>query len=215
MLLNNINPSIVKELKSLRIDLSIFWGLELAIEGEKQTLSKFDWITKHLVRKGWITDELDTTNLGQSLYNELMSSNRENKEIKAKNKVREANKQINEGFDEWWKCYPSSNKFSFNGRTFTGVQSKKLNKGNCEDLWNSIVLSGDFSPLQIISGTKKHILEAKKESIKNNSNQLTFIPNSERYLRERVFEPFISDTEEEVNDSSDYDDNLFREIEID
>lgn len=93
-------------------------------------------------------------------------------------------------FDTWWLTYPATNVFKHKGRTFTGTQNKRKKKDECRALFNKLIAEG-FDPLEIIQATKYHFELAKELSCKEGKNEISFIANSERYLRNKDFEPYI------------------------
>lgn len=189
---NIINPSLIKELRLLRIDLSIFWGLTLSLEGKYEMLLNQPHIVQSLERKGWIEKDGKPTVFGKDIYNQLCISNNTNKEVDIKKKVQENFSSKLEGFEEWWNIYPTTNTFiAPNGNKFSGTQVKRVKKDACQDVWLTLV-NKDFTAQDIIKSTEYHFNIVKSISGKTGKNELTFIPNSLRYLRERVFEPFIN-----------------------
>lgn len=95
-----------------------------------------------------------------------------------------------EFFEEWWKVYPATDSFVWEGRTFSGTQSKRVKKELCKQHFNKQVNEGILAQ-DIIEATKYHIEQAKKLSLKKGDSQLSYIANSERYIRERMYEPYI------------------------
>lgn len=93
-------------------------------------------------------------------------------------------------FEEWWKTYPATDAFSLNGKDFGGSQSKRVKKDICKKTFDKIINAG--TPAEdIIKATAYHIEQAKKLSLKKGTSQLSYIANSERYLREEMFAPYI------------------------
>lgn len=106
-------------------------------------------------------------------------------------------------FDQWWTIYPATNDFEINGRHFKGSQKKNVNKGQCKEIFDRYVKLKLFLAEDIIRATEYHINLAKELSLKKGENQLTYITNSERYLREKYFEPYIEKSKKKkkvVND---------------
>ena len=99
-------------------------------------------------------------------------------------------KRVSDRFEEWWKSYPASDAFNLDGRTFMGTQSKRIKKDLCKAKFNKLISSG-IAAEDIIQATKYHVEQAKKLSLKKSQNQVSFIPNSERYIREEMFMPYI------------------------
>lgn len=117
-----------------------------------------------------------------------------------------AKKEIEEAFDLWWGTrdkegiYPSSNYFEHKNKTFKGTQKKTVRKEQTKINFKKLVLSGAYTVSDILEGTKNHILTAKDNSVKKGDNQLSYIPNSERYLREESFAPFITKVQKKTAD---------------
>jgi hypothetical protein len=95
-------------------------------------------------------------------------------------------------FDEWWAIFPSTDYFEINGRVFKGSRKMNIKKGECKLIFDRYVELGLFLADDIIKATDYHIMLSKEESLKKGQNKLSFITNSERYLRERYFEPYIA-----------------------
>lgn len=93
-------------------------------------------------------------------------------------------------FEEWWKTYPATNGFTLNGITFEGTQSKKIKKDLCKTEFNKALKDG-LDADEIIAATAFHINNIKKFSLKKTESQLTYLANSERYLRERMYVPYM------------------------
>jgi len=109
-------------------------------------------------------------------------------------------------FEEWWKAYPSTDAFSIDGTNFIGTQSKRIKKDVCKKTFNKLINEG-ITAEDIINATQYHFEQAKKLSVKKNENKLSFIANSERYLRERMFEPYI-EMAKKVEEIEEYKSNI-------
>jgi len=131
--------------------------------------------------------EGNVTDVGKSLY-ESCQNNTETPKIKIVDK-----------FEDWWKIYPPSDAFSYEGRKFDGVQSKRKNKEKCKLLFKKAISEG-LDPNLIIKATEYHIEQAKKLSLKRGTSQLTYISGSEIYLREKLYEPYIELCKDEIEE---------------
>lgn len=183
---------LIEELRNLRIDLSVFWGMGQILKNKKV----HNFIISALKRKNWWDNDNNKLNLaGEEMYNKLLEikNSPENFEIGTlKKEEKKVKKEIQEEFEEWWKIYPSTNNFVYQDVQFSGTQSKKKDKEKCFEHYQ--ILRKDYSQKEMIDSITFHIEEAKKESLKENKNQITYIPNSERYLREERFVPYIEIT---------------------
>lgn len=138
-----------------------------------------------LQRKGYIAlSGLAATLAGEELYCIMFEDNVPAKPAKKAATVK------NDDFETWWDIFPATNGFEINGREFKGVRALRQKKEECRRKF--FELTQKFKVEEIIGATKVHFQLAKEISWKKGENQLTYIPNSERYLRERVFEPYIS-----------------------
>lgn len=102
-------------------------------------------------------------------------------------------------FNIWWSSYPPTATFTYRGVSFTSSQVKRIKKTLCRRAWDEILLEGEYTADQIVNGTRNHIAMAMEESVKNKENRVHFIFNSERYIRERCFAPYIETVEAQVN----------------
>lgn len=152
---------------------------------EKEDVSALDDIASlsaiaTLQRKGYVNTKLEVTDAGNKLYLSLS----EHIEVIKREKIKD------DKFEEWWDCYPATDAFEYKGKEFKGTQKKNIKKDECKVLFNKLIHSG-LDADKIISATKYHIDSAKSLSLRKGTNQLSFVYNSERYLREKMFEPFI------------------------
>lgn len=135
-----------------------------------------------VIRKGLLNEAGDSL----SLYGkELLTGIIENKDIPVKNQ------QTNNDFNEWWKIFPSTDTFEYNNVKFNGCRSLKQKKEECRLKFNRIVSDGEFTAEEIIDATIFDVQSKMKESIKRNSNKLTYLQNSFTYLNQRSFQGFV------------------------
>lgn len=186
-----MNIEAFKQLVEEGYDMNMLYLLSLNSEELKgiSNMKIRGWVAT-CVRKQLLTEEYKITLEGKRLLDVqngvIQSSTRDvtKDEIKSK-------------FEEWWSIYPATDYFEHKGITFQGTQAKKIYKnsggksGNCWDNWRTIINEGKHTPDDIIRATKFHIETAKELSVKRKENQLTYIPNSERYLRVHSFAPYV------------------------
>ncbi len=144
---------------------------------------KLGAIHQMLLRKSLVTSDWGVTLDGTDLLSYLEEDGERPKEIVRRVKA--------EGFDQWWLVYPSTNMFIYKGKTFPGTQSKRIKKDDCKRIFQKLVNEG-IPAEDIIGATEYHFQVAKDLSFKHGKNEISYIPNSERYIRERMFEPYIS-----------------------
>lgn len=180
----DINQGNYLLLNKAKITLNCVYLLEQLIEGKDisplNDISSLGAIAT-LQRKGYLDIKLNVTDAGNKLY---LSLNDDIQVIK-REKVKDSK------FEEWWECFPNSDFFEYKGKTFKGTQKKNIKKEDCLLLFNKLVHSG-LDADKIINATKFCIETAKSLSLRKGTNQLSFIPNAERFLREKYFEPFLN-----------------------
>lgn len=191
-LLGEVKIELIETLKKDNFNLNHLWILHKL---EKENIFVDIPETRGLERRLYILDN-QITERGKDYYYSLITENTLGKSDKKISKD-----EINEAFDKWWGTrgtegiYPSTDFFIHEGKQFLGVQKKNIKKEDCKSEFRKIVLSGEYTSEEIIQGTSKHIETAKKDSIKKKTNQITFIGNSLRYLKERMFAPFVNTQE--------------------
>lgn len=186
-----------------KIPLDCIFIIEMIKKGEDINNEYFLPFIQRLQRKGYLDVHNKITVYGEELYNSLKEDIKEEIAIPKRN-ILDKNK-----FDEWWENFPDSNYFTYNGVSFKGTQNKKIQKEQCRKMFN-VLSTSLFTADDIINSTKYHISTAMELSIKKRENQLTFIPNSERYLREQYFKPYI----ERMNKKGDSSPEKDRTVEI-
>jgi hypothetical protein len=102
-------------------------------------------------------------------------------------------------FEIWWNSYPPTATFTHKGTVFTSTQVKRIKKTLCREHWDEILLGGEYTAEQIVQGTRNHIAMAMDESVKDKSNRVHYIFNSERYIREKCFAAYIQTQDSKVN----------------
>lgn len=190
----NISHSHFFSLYKERIPLDCIYTLQTIKEGGDIENEAFMPHIQKLQRKGYLDINNKITEYGEEVLS-FICKKVENIEILPKKKSEKGK------FDEWWEIFPDSNYFSHGGIDFKGTQNKKLHKEQCRKIFN-ILSSSLFSADDIIKATKYHINVAMELSVKKRENQLTFIPNSERYLREQYFKPYIERMNKEIKNNT-------------
>lgn len=159
---------------------------------------KFQVLNLSLLRKGLISGEGELTLMGKELL-EFIDSNDKVKLVRKK-----ASEEL---FEEWWKTFPGTNQFEFNGKTFTGSRAMRVKKEECKIKYYSILNEGIHTSTQILEALKLDVLMKKQESFRTKENKLTYMQNSLTYLNQKSYEPFIellgSKTKEETSQSFD------------
>lgn len=166
-----------------KIPLECIFLLEMLVNERDVDNEPYLSYLQRLQRKGYIDGKQQLTEYGTALYKSLFEN-----VVAVKPKRAIVKDDL---FEVWWsECYPSTNDFTIEGRHFQGTQRKNIKREDCKRLFAA--LCNSFAPEDILEATKYHIQTAKEISLKKRQNQLDYIPNSERYLREKYFEPYIS-----------------------
>ena len=154
------------------------FDIKLLCEGSMKIAALY----QSLIRKGLITENDCLTLIGQTLLN-FMQTEETTKLIKRK--------PANTEFEEWWGAYPGTDTFQHEGRFFKGSRSLRQDKVNCRLKFDKILIEGEHTATQLISALTYDVLQKKENSVKSNTNKLTFMQNSLTYLNQRSYEPFI------------------------
>ena len=94
-------------------------------------------------------------------------------------------------FDEWWNAYPGTDIFTHKGKSFSGSRGMRVHKDECKLRLNKVLEEGEYTLDQLIEALKFDVLQKKENSVKSESNKLTYMQNSLTYINQRSFEPFI------------------------
>jgi hypothetical protein len=93
-------------------------------------------------------------------------------------------------FTRWWDLYPLDDSHSI----FPMSRQLKSNEGECRLLFNEIVAKGQ-DPEKLIRALEREVDIRKQRSIVN--NELTYMKNSEKYLREGHYLAWLNQIEVE------------------
>lgn len=136
-----------------------------------------------LIRKGLVSEQGDKiTTIGMELLS-FIESEGETKIVKRK--------PATSDFDKWWAAYPGTDTFTHKGKKFTGNRGLRQHKEECRLKFDKILLEGEYTAQEMIDALNLDVLQKKENSVKNNTNKLTYMQNSLTYLNQRSFEPFI------------------------
>ena len=138
-----------------------------------------------LGRKGFISDDGNLTIAGFELLSYLEGKDTGKRLPKAKKT------ETPTDFDEWWEAYPTTDKFTFEGQSFSGHRALRINQVKCRSEFERILGEGKYTARQLIDAMKYDVLHKKIASAKTKSNKLTFMHASSSYLHQNIYEPFI------------------------
>lgn len=150
----------------------------------REANKKIDVLVNTLMRKGLIDEALCVTKEGKALLDYVADENVA--EFTLERKVLKE-----DDFDRWWKAYPGTDTFVHKGKSFSGSRSMRVRKDDCKVRMNKILAEGEYTMDEMIAALELDVLQKKENSIKTNSNKLSYMQNSLTYLNQRSFEPYI------------------------
>jgi hypothetical protein len=138
-----------------------------------------------IYRKGLVSDVGKLTLTGKELIKFVTEEQKPDAKIKRKATTPTSD------FEKWWKAYPGTDTFVYEGKSFTGTRSLRTKKDDCKAKFAKILEEGEYTVQDMIEALEFEVLQKKNNSIKDKTNKLTFMQNSLTYLNQRTFEPFI------------------------
>lgn len=144
---------------------------------------KISSLFQGLIRKALITEDGKITSQGQQIIDILNST-----EKKLLKKI----PSQDEGFDAWWKEYPSSDNFTYRGRKFEGCRNLRNNPSECRIKFDKIINEG-YKPEEMVEALKLDVQRKKEFSYKRGENKISYMQNSLTYLNQRSFEAFVEE----------------------
>ncbi len=139
-------------------------------------------IVQSLYRKGLISDNHNLTKEGKDLIS-FLSIKGDKRLIKKKS--------LEEPFQLWWSCFPSSDTFDYKGRHFPGTRSLKAKKDDCKTKLNKILNEGQYTIEELVKAIELEVHQKKENSIKTGQNKLSFMQNSMTYLNQYTYESYV------------------------
>lgn len=155
-------------------------GLDLDKIAESST--KMASLLQNINRKNLINDGKLTLE-GKSVMDFLSNVDVETKFVKKK--------ADEDWFNNWWKAYPASDTFTYNGRTFNGSRALRTKKDDCKAKLNKILLEGDYTIEDLIDAIKLETHQKAEMSVKTGQNKMSYMQNSMTYLNQRTFESYV------------------------
>jgi hypothetical protein len=185
----NISIDGFRQLVANQIDMNCLFILEsislgVNIHTEIKSSKVAAWY-QSLFRKGYITQDNTLTALGESIIHMLKNN------VDIKRSTERLSNVQEQGFNEWWKEFPSNDIFEYKGIKFSGTRGLKSNKPTCLALFNRILNEGEYTAEDLIRSLKYEIFLKKEDSVRNRTNKLSFLSASSAYLNQRKFEPFV------------------------
>jgi len=154
------------------------YDVSVLTEGSK----KIKAIYNSLVRKGMITNDEKLTTLGLDLL-EFVRIKTNKKFIKKK--------VARSDFDDWWEAYPTTDEFKMGNKLFKGSRALRIGTEKCRLLYNKIIDEGKYTKEDLIGALKYEVKMRKSNSLKKNSNDLSWMKSSEPYLNQQAFDAFV------------------------
>lgn len=181
----------------LGIPLEALFVLECFIQGTNPAVhikaTRLAGITQALTRKGYLSKQ-GVTALGKATYDSLLCGGMDIKQV-----VDEIKETAKTAFETWWDNFPLHDGWDEGTRKFEKTRTLRTKREICLLLFTEAVARGTHSAEQIIQGTINHLLTMRFQSIRDKKNKLTFIHNSETYLRNKDYEAWIDDKPKEIS----------------
>ena len=145
---------------------------------------KLEAMCQNLIRKGLLNEHNKVTLSGRAVLDFLKLEDVQTVKLVKK-------KKIDTEFQLWWDTYPGTDTFTYKNKKFSGTRTVKVKKDECKAKIDKILDEGDYTINELIEALEFEVLQKKENSIKTNTNKLTYMQNSLTYLNQRTFEPFI------------------------
>jgi len=190
----HITPEKFEELIKRSYSLDIIYLLKLIeaeydVEPLYENSMRLSAIYQSVRRKGLIAEnDNKLTTVGVDLL-KFLGEDKTRKFVKKKPEAT--------AFAEWWKTYPGTDTFTYQGKKFRGTRALRKDKLACNTKFDAILLEGDYTSDQLIAALKYEVEQKVLESMKRGNNRLTYMQNSLTYLNQRSYEAFIELMEEE------------------
>jgi len=175
-----------RELFKKGMSLDIVYLLKTIENGEdlndlSKDIPKLGNVVQSLYRKGLVSDNHNLTIEGKALIAFLSTKGK--KIPKKKDKT--------EDFDKWWAAYKATDDFTYKGKHFPGTRSLRSKKDDCRIKLNKILAEGQYTIEEMIAALELEFHQKMENSIKTNTNKLSFQQNSMTYLNNYTYENYI------------------------
>ena len=191
----HITPEQFEELIKKSYSLDIIYLLKLIdakynVEPLYENSMRLSAIYQSLIRKGLIAKDDDkVTIIGKDLLKFVGEDNTQTKFVKHRPNAT--------AFDEWWKLYPGTDTFTYDGKRFRGTRALRKDKQACKIKFNAILSEGDYTAQELLAALKFELEQKISMSVKTGTNRLTYQQNSLTYLNQRTYEAYIELIQEE------------------
>ena len=162
----HITPEKFEELIKRSYSLDIIYLLKLIeaeydVEPLYENSMRLSAIYQSVRRKGLIAEnDNKLTTVGVDLL-KFLGEDKTRKFVKKKPEAT--------AFAEWWKTYPGTDTFTYQGKKFRGTRALRKDKLACSTKFDAILLEGDYTSDQLIAALKyeveQKVLESMKEEI--------------------------------------------------
>lgn len=132
----------------------------------------------HLKRGGYVYEN-EVTQKGKDLLKSFLEVEYQDK-FSVRGKVQVVKGLYTNEFEEFWKEFPSTDTFTYGGKSFLGTRSFKVDKHKCQNRYNELLK--EYSHQEVMQALKVIISIYKNRSIKEGKNSMNFFPNSYSYL---------------------------------
>lgn len=159
--------------------------LDINKTGELFLLSKkISNIFQKMIRKELVDNDGNILEKGKALLNFL------NTPVTVLNIPRK--KPIsNDVFSLWWKEYPASDTFTYQGTPFRGSRALRVKKDDCKRKIDQILSTGEYTIQELVDALKLEKLQKMEKSQQTGQNKMTFFQNSLTYLNQNTYDVYV------------------------
>lgn len=143
-------------------------------------------IIQFLIRKGLCTEEFTVTMAGEEVIKMMLAK-------EAVTLVKRSRDEAASYYARWLKAFPVSDGFSYRGKTFPKTRVLRRNTEKCRELFHKLMREGEYTCDDLCRAIIAESLAKMDNSIRQGENKMSYITNSESYLRQRIFEGFMED----------------------
>lgn len=192
-----INTYVLNECEASGINLELLILLEKFYNNDNSFLYDYINIGKRnevniqaLTRKGFIITKnlwFEISLKGKELYERclLASTGIDTSTIQSNEDL------LDSQFKEWYKLYPATSKWEYNGKEFSGSRVLKQFQNKCKETYLDILNQNEYSHQDMINGLKYELKMRKEDSIKTGDNKLNYMKGALPSLNAGIYKSYI------------------------
>ena len=188
-----INKSVIDILKNHSIPLTsyfVLYCIDNNLSWYREIKEDRMGTLQYLTRRKFITSDHQITEEGVKLLKGQLKVKKTKKALNSQELLQEW--QIN--FAEFWKLYPSSDKF----RHFKRTRALRINKTRAFKYFCDILTKGEYSYKDLKSALLADIKAKQESSVME--NQFKYMQSITSWLNKGIFEGYISEEDNQVDE---------------